>query len=135
MTRQGWESEMRKTTGEPRRGRRWRSNRRPRRTPGTAAASSQSTAGAIQLAIGLLTASLDSAELQAWAIRALPFDDPAALGDLLAGLHIVSQLLLQQLHEATGQPPAATLQTLAIVAETSRDKPSGGQSSADWPTA
>jgi hypothetical protein len=120
---------MRKTTGEPRRGRR-RSIRRSRRRPGTAAASSQTTAGAVQLAIGLLTASLDSAELQAWAVRTLPTEDPAALGDLLAGLHIVSQLLLHQLHEATGQPPAATLQTLAIVAAASRDTPSGGQGSA-----
>jgi hypothetical protein len=124
---------MRKTTGEPRRGRRRRSNRRPRRRPGTAAAGSQTTAGPIQLAIGLLTASLDSPELQTWAIRALPTEDPVALGDLLAGLHIVSQLLLHQLHDATGQPPAATLQTLAIAAETSRDTPSGGQSSTDWP--
>jgi hypothetical protein len=80
----------------------------------TGAVSCQTTAEAIQLAIGLLTASLDSAELQAWAVRALPTEDPAALGDLLAGLHVVSQLLLHQLYEATGQPPAATLQTLAI---------------------
>lgn len=132
MTRRGWESDMRKTTGEPRRGRRWRRNHR---TPGTAAASSQTTAGAIQLAIGLLTASLDSPELQAWAFRALAPEDPMALGDLLAGQHIVSQLLLHQLHEATGQPPAATLQTLAILAQTSRGMPSGGPDSADWPAA
>jgi hypothetical protein len=116
-----------RNTGERRPDRRWRrSNRRARRTPRTSAASSQTTAEAIQLAIGLLTASLDSAELQAWAIRVLPTEDPAALGDLLAGLHIVSQLLLHQLHETTGQPPAATLQALAIMAETSRDTPSGG---------
>jgi hypothetical protein len=132
MTNRGWESKMRKTTGEPRRGRRWRSNRR---TPGAAATSSQTTADAIQLAIGLLTASLDSPELQAWAFRALAPEDPAAIGDLLAGLHIVSQLLLHQLHQATGQPPAATLQTLAIVAETSRDTPPGGQSSPGQPAA
>jgi hypothetical protein len=123
----GQEDQMRNTAGAPRRDRWWRLGiRRPRRTPRADAASSQTTADAVQLAIGLLTASLDSAELQAWAIRALPTEDPAALGDLLAGLHIVSQLLLQQLHEATGQPPAATLQALAIVAETSRDRPSGG---------
>jgi len=118
---------MRKTPGEPHRGRwRRRSNRWPRRMPRTGAVSCQTTAEAIQLAIGLLTASLDSAELQAWAVRALPTEDPAALGDLLAGLHIVSQLLLHQLHEATGRSPAATLQALAIIAETSRDTPSGG---------
>jgi hypothetical protein len=90
---------------------------------GAAATSSQTTADAIQLAIGLLTASVDSPELQALAFRALAREDPAALGDLLAGLDIVSQLLLHQLHQATGQPLAATLQTLAIVAETSRDTP------------
>jgi hypothetical protein len=43
--------------------------------------------------------------------------DPAALGDLLAGLHVLSELLLDELHEATGEPPAATLQRLAILAE------------------
>jgi hypothetical protein len=127
---------MRNTASEPRRDRWWRhGNRRPRRTPRAGAASSQTTAEAIQLAIGLLTASLDSAELQAWAIRALPLDDPAALGDLLAGLHIISRLLLHQLHEATGQPPATTLRTLAIMAAIRRDTPSGGQGSAGWPAA
>jgi hypothetical protein len=110
------------------RGDRWRlrHGRWPRGKPPMGAASGQTTAEAIQLAIGLLTASLDSAELQAWAIRALPTEDPVALGDLLAGLHIVSQLLLHQLHEATGQPPAATLQKLAIAAAASRDTPSPG---------
>jgi hypothetical protein len=117
---------MRNTTGGPHHGRWWRrSNRWPRRMPRAGAASSQTTAEAIQLAIGLLTASLDSPELQAWAVGALPLEDPVVLGDLLAGLHIVSQLLLHQLHEVTGQPPAATLQTLAMVAETSRDTSSG----------
>jgi len=122
---------MRKNTGEPRRARRRRGKRRAGARPGEAANGAQTTAEAIQLAIGLLTASLDSAELQAWAIRTLPNDDPAALGDLLAGLHFVAQLLLHQLHAATGQPPAATLQTLAILAETSRDTPSTGQGSAE----
>ena len=118
---------MRKTTGEPRRGRRRRGNRRLRHAPGTDAASSQTTAGAIQLAIALLTASLDSPELQVWAFEALALEDPAALGDLLAGQHIVSQLLLHQLHEATGQPPAATLQRLAIIVESCRDAPPGAR--------
>lgn len=127
---------MRNTSGEPRRDRWWRhSNRWPRRTPRTGTVGSQTTAEAVQLAIGLLTASLDSAELQAWAVQALPIEDPETLGDLLAGLHIVSQLLLHQLHEATGQPPAATLQTLALVAETGRPKPSGGQGNDGWPVS
>jgi hypothetical protein len=121
---------MRKTTGEPRRA--WRRRGRAGRRPGTAATGSQTTAGAVQLAIGLLTASLDSPDLQAQAMEAL-IPDPAALGDFLAGLHVVSQLLLHQLHEATGQPPAAFLQRLAIAAEISRDTPSSGQSSAEWP--
>ena len=89
-------------------------------------------AGAVQLAIGLLTASLDSPDLQAQAMEVL-IPDPAALGDFLAGLHVVSQLLLHQLHEATGQPPAAFLQRLASAAEISRDTPSSGPSSAEEP--
>jgi len=53
----------------------------------------------MQLAIGLLTASLDSPELEAWAVQALIPEDPAARGDFIAGLHVVSQLLLLLLHE------------------------------------
>jgi hypothetical protein len=122
---------MRKNTNEPRRRRR-RGNRQAVRRPGTAATGSQTTAEAIQLAIGLLTASLDSLQLQAQAMEML-IPDPEALGDLLAGLHIVSRLLLHQLHEATGQPPATTLQRLATLAEISGSTPSAGQSSADQP--
>ena len=121
---------MWKNTGEPRRARRGRGKRRAARRPGIAATGSQTTAEPVELAIGLLTASLDSARLQAQAMEML-IPDPAALGDLLAGLHIVSQLLLHQLHETSGQPPAATLQRLAILAEISRDTPSTGQSSAE----
>ncbi|HEX9519567.1 MAG TPA: hypothetical protein VF940_25725 [Streptosporangiaceae bacterium] len=123
---------MRKNTGEPRRARRRRGKRRAARRPRAAATGSQTTAEAVQLAVGLLTASLDSPPLQAQAMEML-IPDPAALGDLLAGLHIVSQLLLHQLHQATGQPPAATLQRLAILTETSRDPPSTGQGSAEQP--
>jgi hypothetical protein len=124
------ESKMKKTTRERRRAR--RRGGRGGRTPGTAAAGSQTMAGAVQLAIGLLTASLDSPDLQAQAMEAL-IPDPEALGDFLAGLHVVCQLLLHHLHEATGQPPAAVLQRLAIAAEISRDTPSSGQSNADRP--
>ncbi|HEY2305977.1 MAG TPA: hypothetical protein VGI05_08870 [Streptosporangiaceae bacterium] len=88
------------------------------RAPAAATDASQTAAGAVQLAIGLLTASLDSPELLAWAAGALVPQDPAALGDLLAGLHVVSELLLHELHEASGQPPEATLQRLAILAGT-----------------
>ena len=88
------------------------------RRPPAATYAGQTAAGAVQLAIGLLTATLDSPDLLAWAAGTLVAEDPAALGDLLAGLHILSELLLHELHEATGQPPAATLQRLAILAET-----------------
>lgn len=83
-------------------------------------------AGAMQMAIGILTASLDSHELEAWAVQALIPDDPTALGDFLAGLHVVSGLLLQEIQEATGRSPAATLQELAILAESWRGTPSAG---------
>jgi hypothetical protein len=39
---------------------------------------------------------------------------------------MVSVLLLDELHEATGEPPAAILQRLAIVAEQGRGTPSAG---------
>jgi hypothetical protein len=83
-------------------------------------------AGAIQLAIGILTASLDSPELEAWAVRALIPRDPADLGDFMAGLHVLCGLLLQELQEATGRPPTATLQKLAIVVEARRGIPPAG---------
>lgn len=72
------------------------------------------------MAIGLLTARLDSPELEAWAVQALIPQDPLALGDFLVGLHIVAQLLLIELHESSGEPAAATLQRLAILAEDPR---------------
>lgn len=81
-------------------------------------------AAAMQLAIGLLTASLDSPELEAWAADALTPQDPEDLGDFIAGLHVVSLVLLRELHEATGEPAAAIVQRLAIMAE--RRRPSAG---------
>ena len=111
---------MRNAPGERRR--RWcprhgRHRGAARRPPAAASSTGQTAVGAVQLAIGLLTASLDSPELLARAAGTLVAEDPAALGDLLAGLHVLSELLLHELHEATGQPPAATLQRLAIHAE------------------
>jgi hypothetical protein len=70
----------------------------------------------MQVAIGHLTASLDSPELEAWAALALIPEDPEALASVIAGLHLVNLLLLQQLHEATGQLPSTTLQKTAISA-------------------
>jgi hypothetical protein len=128
-------------TGTPAQRHRWRPRRRrdrgnDRRAPGTGTALDQTAPGesapgdtvaaAMQLAIGLLTASLDSPELEAWAVEALTPHDADGLGNFMAGLHVVSELLLRELHEATGEPPTATLQRLAILAEHRRGTPSAG---------
>jgi hypothetical protein len=125
---------------------RWRPHRRDRwnarRAPGSGtvgnqtapgdqtapvrAASGETVAAAMQLAIALLTAGLDSPELEAWAADALIPLDADGLGDFMAGLHVISVLLLHELHEATGEPPAAILQRLAILAEHRRGTPSAG---------
>ena len=99
-----------------------RRRRRPRtrKTPATArppepaGENAPTAAGSVLLAIGLLTASLDSPELEAWAEWALIPEDPEALAGVIAGMHVVNLLLLRQLHEGTGLPPSATLQRLAI---------------------
>ena len=109
--------------GTPAQRHRWRPRRRrdrgnTRRAPGTGTVRDQTAPGesapgdtvaaAMQLAIGLLTASLDSPELEAWALAALTPRDADGLGNFMAGLHVVSELLLRELHEATGsrrQPP------------------------------
>ena len=119
------------TTGTPAKRHRWRprrggSHERALRASGGVNDVQTMAAGAMQLAIGLLTASLDSPELEEWAVWALIPEDPAALGDFIAGLHVVSRLLLHELQDATGQPPAAILQKLAILAETRRGTPSAG---------
>ncbi len=77
----------------------------------------ETAAAAMQLAIGLLTASLDSPALESWAVEALALHDADGLGNFMAGLHVVSELLLRELCEATGEPPEATLQRLAFLAE------------------
>ena len=89
------------------------------------AAPGETLAAAMQLAIALLTAGLDSPELEAWADALTP-RDADGLADYMVGLHIVSVLLLDELHEATGEPPAATLQRLSILAEHRRGTPSAG---------
>ena len=82
-------------------------------------------AAAVQLVIALLTAGLDSSpELEAWAADTLTPVDADGLGDFMAGLHVISLLLLSELHEATGEPPGAILQRLAILAEHWRGTPS-----------
>jgi hypothetical protein len=86
----------------------------------------ETAAAAMQLAIGLLTASLDSPALESWAAEALALHDADGLGNLMAGLHVVSELLLRELGEATGEPPEATLQRLAFLAERWRGSSSAG---------
>ena len=44
----------------------------------------------------------------------------------MAGLHVISVVLLNELHEATGEPSAAILQRLAILAERGRGTPFAG---------
>ena len=83
-------------------------------------------ADAIQLAIAFLTAGLDSPELEAWAADTLPPPGAEGLADLMAGLNVISVLLLHELHEATEEPPPAILQRLALLAENGRGKPSAG---------
>jgi hypothetical protein len=87
------------------------------------AAPGETMAAAMQLAIALLTAGLDSPELEAWAADALAPVDADGLADFMAGLHVISVLLLNELHEVTGEPSAAILQSLAILAERRRGTP------------
>jgi hypothetical protein len=84
------------------------------------AAPGETMAAAMQLAIALLTAGLDSPELEAWAADALI---PVDAADFMAGLHVISVLLLNELHEVTGEPSAAILQRMAILAERQRGTP------------
>ena len=94
--------------------------------PPVQASPGETMAAAMQLAIALLTAGLDSPELEAWAADALTPIDADGLGDFIAGLHVISVVLLNELQEATGEPPAAILQRLAILAAHRRGPPSAG---------
>jgi hypothetical protein len=89
-------------------------------------ASGETVADAVQLAIGLLTASLDSLGLESWAVEALTPHDADGMANFMAGLHVVSELLLRELCEATGEPPEAILQRLAFLAERWRRTSSAG---------
>jgi hypothetical protein len=95
---------------------------------GTAAAQTapgETVAAAVQLAIGLLTAGLDSPRLEAWAVDALTPHDADGMGNFMAGLHLVSEILLYELCEATGETPEAVMQRLAFLAERWRGASSG----------
>jgi len=83
-------------------------------------------ADAVQLVIAVFTAGLDSPELEAWAADTLTPVDADGLADFMAGLHVTSMLLLSELHEATGEPPGAIFQRLAILAEHWRGTPPAG---------
>jgi hypothetical protein len=111
-------------------GRRWRPRTRkipePARPPEPASEGGPTAASAMQLAIALLTASLDSPELEEWAAWSLVPEDQEALARVIAGLHLVNLLLLYQLQEATGQSPASTLQKLAIAAAAGPQTPFTG---------
>src|SRR5580693_3526985 len=98
----------------------------PVQAPPVQVAPSESMGAAMQLAIALLTAGLDSPELEAWAVDMLTPTDADGLADFMAGLHVISVVLLSELHEATGEPPAAILQRLAILAERRRGTPFAG---------
>jgi len=87
------------------------------------AAHGETMAAAMQLAIALLTAGLDSPDLEAWAADTLTPADADGLADFMAGLHVISVVLLHELHEVTGEPSAAILQRLAIMAERRRGTP------------
>ena len=95
----------------------------PAETMPAEAASGETMAAAMQLAIALLTAGLDSPELEAWAADALTPVDVDGLANFMAGLHVISVLLLNELHEVTGEPSAAILQRMAILAERQRGTP------------
>ena len=86
----------------------------------------ETMAAGMQLVIALLTAGLDSPELEAWAADELIPADTDGLADFMAGLHVISVVLLSELHEATGEPQAAILQRLAMLAEHRRGTPSAG---------
>ena len=95
----------------------------PAETMPAEAAPGETMAAAMQLAIALLTAGLDSPELEAWAADALTPVDADGLADFMAGLHVISVLLLHELHEVTGEPSATILQRMAILAERQRGTP------------
>jgi hypothetical protein len=115
---------------KPPSGHRWRPRTRkiaePARPPESARDDSPTAASSLQLAIGLLTASLDSPELEEWAAWFLVPEDPEALASVIAGLHMVNLVLLKQLHAATGHPPSSTLQKLAIAAAAGPEMPFTG---------
>jgi hypothetical protein len=84
------------------------------------------SAEGIQRAIGVLSAGLDSTELQVWAMDELIPRDSDGLSDFLAALYVMDRVLLGELCEATGEPREEILQRLALRVENGRGKPLPG---------
>jgi hypothetical protein len=80
----------------------------------------------MQAAIGLMTASLDSPELERRALPLLVPHDADGLAELMAGMQLISEIVLRELYEATGEPPEVILNRLALVAERRRGTSSAG---------
>ncbi|HEY1643509.1 MAG TPA: hypothetical protein VGG35_22775 [Streptosporangiaceae bacterium] len=97
-------------------------------TPGgtTPGAAGDAVAEAMQAAIGLMTASLDSPELERQALPLLVPQDADGLAELMAGMQLISEIVLRELYEATGEPPEVVLNRLALVAERRRGTSSAG---------
>lgn len=82
-----------------------------RGTPG------ETRAAAMQLAIALLTAGLDSPEPEAWAADALIPIDADGLGDFMADLHVISVVLMSE-PTSSCRPGLTKLgQTMAMMIE------------------
>lgn len=85
------------------------------------------TRGPMRSAIGMLTAGLDSQGCRRGpSRRSYPTTwRPSVISS--QACTSVARFALQELQEATGQPSAAILQWLALLAETRRDTPMAGE--------
>jgi hypothetical protein len=84
------------------------------------------TAAGLRCVIGVLSAGLDSSELQNWAMDTLIPRDSEGLSDFLAALYVMARVLLGEVRDATGQPREEILQRLALTVENGRGKPLPG---------
>jgi hypothetical protein len=84
------------------------------------------TADGVQRAIGVLRASLDSTELQVWAMDELIPTDSDGLSDFLGGLYVMARVLLGELREATGDTREEILQRLALRLQGGSEQPPQG---------
>ncbi len=84
------------------------------------------TASGLRCVIGVLSAGLDSSELQNWAMDTLIPRDSEGLSDFLAALYVMARVLLGEVRDATGQPREEILQRLALTVENGHGKPLPG---------